>query len=65
MEGGYLWAVDFDSYIKGKIINKQYQDVIKYEKAGKSSELAFLTPDHFYPLLYIRCFQGRGPANPI
>jgi len=53
MEGGYPWAVEFDNYIKDKIINKQYQDVINYEKAGKSSELAFYTPEHFYPLLYI------------
>lgn len=53
MAGGYPWAVDFDHYIKGKIINQQYQDVIHYENAGKSSELAFFTPEHFYPLLYV------------
>jgi len=53
MEGGLPWAVEFDSYIKDKIINKKYQDVMQYEKAGKSSELAFVTPEHFYPLLYI------------
>lgn len=53
MAGGHSWAVDFDHYIKDKIIKKDYQDVINYEKAGKSSELAFFTPDHFYPLLYI------------
>lgn len=53
MNGGYPWADEFDEYIKEKIIKKQYQDVIQYEKAGKSSELAFKTPDHFYPLLYV------------
>ena len=53
MEGGYPWAVEFDKYIADKIIKKQYQDVIHYENAGKSSELAFFTPEHFYPLLYI------------
>ena len=53
MAGGHPWAVDFDKYIKDKIINKQYQDVINYENAGKSSELAFFTPEHFYPLLYV------------
>ncbi|MDP4181188.1 MAG: dioxygenase, partial [Bacillota bacterium] len=40
-------------YIKDKIMKKQYQDVINYKSAGKCSELAFYTPDHFYPLLYI------------
>lgn len=53
MEGGHPWAVEFDNYIMGKIIKEQYQDVIHYKKAGKSSELAFFTPEHFYPLLYI------------
>jgi len=53
MVGGHPWAVDFDHYIKNEIIKREYQDVINYENAGKSSELAFFTPEHFYPLLYI------------
>jgi len=31
----------------------QYQDVINYVNAGKSSELGFFSPEHFYPLLYV------------
>ncbi|MDR3585797.1 MAG: hypothetical protein P4L59_10815 [Desulfosporosinus sp.] len=53
MAGGHAWAVDFDHYIKNEIIKRQYQDVINYKNAGNSSELAFFTPEHFYPLLYI------------
>lgn len=53
MEGGYPWAVDFDNYIKDKIIKREYQDVIHFERAGKSFKSAFYTPDHFYPLLYV------------
>lgn len=53
MEGGHPWAIDFDSYIKNKISSREYENVINYKTAGKSSELAFYTPDHFYPLLYI------------
>jgi 4,5-DOPA dioxygenase extradiol len=52
-EGGFPWAVEFDAYIKEKIINGQYTDVVNYHQAGKSSELAFYSPDHFHPLLYI------------
>lgn len=52
MAGGYPWAEEFDHYIKEKILQKEYADVINYEKAGKSAELAFPTPEHFYPLLY-------------
>lgn len=53
MDKGYSWAEEFDAYIKEKILNKEYEDVIHYERAGQSSQLAFPTPDHFYPLLYV------------
>jgi len=53
LKGGYDWAIDFDKYIKNKIVNKEYYDVINYSKAGKSAELAFWTPEHFYPLLHV------------
>lgn len=53
MEKGYPWAEEFDQYIKEKIFHKEYEDVIHYERAGKSSQLAIPTPDHFYPLLYV------------
>ena len=53
METGYAWADDFDKYIKDKIATGKYEDVIDYKKAGPSSDRAFYTPEHFYPLLYI------------
>jgi len=53
MEGGYPWAVEFDDYIRDKIIKKEYQDVIHYETEGAASRSAFYTPEHFYPLLYV------------
>lgn len=51
--GGYDWAMEFDNYIKDKINRREYEDVIDYKSAGRSSKLAFTTPDHYYPLLYI------------
>lgn len=60
IEDGYPWATEFDNYIKDKIMKKQYQDVINYKSAGKCSELAFYTPDHFYPLLYILGASKEG-----
>lgn len=53
MKGGYPWADDFDRYIKDKIIHRQFEEVVKYKAAGQSVDSAFITPDHFYPLLYI------------
>jgi 4,5-DOPA dioxygenase extradiol len=52
-DDGYSWALEFDKYIKDKIISDQYDSVLDYCKAGPSANLAFHTPDHFNPLLYI------------
>jgi len=52
MNSGFSWADEFDAYIRDKIVGRKYEDVINYGKAGKSSEMAFFTPEHFYPLLY-------------
>jgi 4,5-DOPA dioxygenase extradiol len=53
MQGGYSWAEKFDEYIKSKIINRQYRDVINYQSAGELYREAFYTTEHFYPLLYV------------
>ncbi|WP_099205247.1 4,5-DOPA dioxygenase extradiol [Scatolibacter rhodanostii] len=53
MDGGYPWATEFDNYIKEKILSGEYDDVINYDRAGPSRKLAFHTPDHFNPLLYV------------
>ena len=53
MTGGHPWAVEFDSYIKDKISQRQYDQVVGYHSAGKSAQLAVPTTEHFYPLLYV------------
>ena len=59
LKGGYPWAVDFDNYIRTKIVGQHYQDVIHYDRAGDSARQAFFTTEHFYPLLYV-----LGAARP-
>lgn len=51
--GGYDWAEEFDAYIKDSISDGKYSDVIEYRKAGDCAQYAFVTPDHFDPLLYV------------
>jgi len=51
MEDGYSWAIDFDDYIKDRIVNKDYQSVIDYQNSGQDWERSFKTPDHFNPIL--------------
>jgi 4,5-DOPA dioxygenase extradiol len=53
MDGGYPWATEFDNYITENILKKDFEGVIHYKNAGKCADLAFYTPEHFYPLLYI------------
>lgn len=53
IEGGYPWAIQFDEYMKEKILNRKHLEVINYQSAGDISNQAFQTPDHFYPLLYV------------
>ncbi len=52
MENGYDWAYEFDEYIHNSILLGKFENVVNYKKAGSSSEMAFWTPEHFYPLLY-------------
>lgn len=53
MSGGYPWAEEFDQYVKTHILNRDFEAIVDYHKAGKCAEKAFYTPDHFYPLLYV------------
>ena len=53
MDGGYPWAVEFDGYIKDRIVKKEFRDVIDYTGAGPSAQFAFRTTEHFDPLLYV------------
>ena len=60
MDGGYPWAYDFDEYIYNSILSGKFEDVVDYKNAGSSSEIAFWTPEHFYPLLYtLGCIDER------
>lgn len=60
MAGGYPWAVEFDGYVKERISERKYEDVIEYRRAGPSSHSAFGTPDHFYPLLTVLGASDEG-----
>lgn len=49
---GFDWADQFDAYIKNAILERQHHQVIQYQEANTSSQ-AFMSRDHFDPLLYI------------
>lgn len=52
-EDGFPFANEFDDYIKENIIAKNINNIINYEKAGECAKQAFITLEHFIPLLYV------------
>lgn len=53
MKDGFDWAQTFDNYIKQRITDRRFEDVVHHTRAGESAAFAFPTPDHYYPLLYV------------
>lgn len=53
MDGGEDWAVEFDGYVRDRILERDHNSVVDYRSAGKSQELSFRTPEHYLPLLYV------------
>ncbi len=53
MNDGQLWAQEFDQYIKHAVMDRRFEDVVAYQHAGESAELAVPSLDHYAPLLYV------------
>ncbi|MBI5402094.1 MAG: 4,5-DOPA dioxygenase extradiol [Ignavibacteriae bacterium] len=46
------WAYEFDEWIKDKIVKRDFNSIIDFQKGGKAAEMSVPTTDHFIPLLY-------------
>ncbi|MDL2324877.1 4,5-DOPA dioxygenase extradiol [Ruminococcaceae bacterium OttesenSCG-928-A16] len=53
LNGGYPWADEFDDYAKQAIVTGQHSKLVNYQQAGASAQKAFVTKDHYDPLLYV------------
>lgn len=49
---GYDWALEIDHIFKEKIINRDFQSLIEWNKLHKQISLAIPTLDHYIPLIY-------------
>lgn len=52
MSGGYPFAEVFDHYVVNAVTGRNADHLIHYRKGDNGSEQSFVTPDHYYPLLY-------------
>ena len=48
----YEWAKEFDEISKKKILSREFNDLVEYEKLGKAALLSVPTPDHYFPMIY-------------
>lgn len=47
------WAVEFDEWVKFKIINRDFSSLYREATKSDAGQLSLPTPDHYVPLLYV------------
>lgn len=52
-EAAFDWAVEYDAQVKDWITAGNHEDIIHYQKFGRSAELAVNSEEHYLPLLYV------------
>jgi 4,5-DOPA dioxygenase extradiol len=55
----YDWAKEFDEVSKKKILNREFKDLVEYEKLGQAAVLSIPTPDHYFPMIYSLGLVGQ------
>lgn len=48
----YEWAVEFDEWIKSRLLNREDRAIVEDFVSTESGKLSVPTPDHYYPFLY-------------
>lgn len=46
------WAVEYDGWIKAKLLARDFKSLTENFRDGDSGKLSVPTPEHYYPLLY-------------
>lgn len=59
----YDWAIEFDSWLKQRLQEKDYAAVLQDAASSLAGKLSIPTPDHWYPLLYT--LGASDEADPL
>lgn len=60
MDGGFPWAIEFDAWVKERILSGRFDEVVRSYKEAPHAKRAVPTKDHYYPLL---CALGAGAGS--
>ena len=50
-DAGYDWAVEFDGWVRDRLLDGDTEALAAYLDAGRAAQLSVPTPDHYLPLL--------------
>ena len=53
----YDWAAEFDETMKGLILSRDHEAIVRYDRRGRTAQLSVPTNEHFLPLLYVLGLQ--------
>jgi len=56
------WASEFDTKVKGLIVKRDHDALIRYEGLGPSAALAIPTNEHYLPMLYALALQEKAES---
>ncbi|MFB6456256.1 dioxygenase [Chitinophaga sp. Hz27] len=62
-EKPFDWALEFESWARSRIENRDLSGLFQYYKLGKVARYAVPTMDHYLPMLY--CMSLCDPGEPI
>lgn len=62
-EFGFDWALEANAIIKKLIDENKHEDLINYNRLGRSVQMAAPTPEHFLPALYILALKRENEKH--
>lgn len=54
------WAIEFDEWVKGRIMERDFFSLFGYNQLGKLASKAVPTADHYIPMLYSVALAGKN-----